>query len=153
MELQVSLNSGRAEQVNAERLVNIYAEQSAGKSRVRLTGSPGLTLFSTIGTSPIRGMTTHNGVLYVVSDQLYSVSSGGTATALGAISGTGIVQMESSGVDLCIVADGTIYVYDDALSTVTDPDAPAALTVAYLDGYHIFSDGSGSFYLSDLYDA
>lgn len=153
MELQVSLNSGRAEQVNAERLVNIYAEQGTGKSRVRLTGSPGLTLFSTIGTSPVRGMGVHNGALYVVTDQLYSVSSGGTATALGAIAGTGLVQMVSSGLQLVIVAGGTIYVYDTALTAVTDPDAPAALTVDYLDGYHIFSDGSGSFYLSDLYNA
>jgi hypothetical protein len=51
------------------------------------------------------------------------------------------------------LADGTIYVYDTALSTVTDPDAPAALTVDYLDGYHIFSDGTGSFYICALYDA
>ncbi len=153
MELQVSLNSGLAEQVNAERLVNIYAEQGTGKARVRLTGTPGLSLFSTIGAAPVRALGTHNGVTYAVTDQLYSIGSTGIATALGSIAGTGIVQMVSSGVDLVIVADGNIYVYDTTLTLVSDADAPSALTVDYLDGYHIFSDGSGSFYLSDLYNA
>ena len=153
MELQVATNSGQAEQVNAERLVNIYAESSTGKSRIRLTGTPGLTLFSTIGGSPVRGMCVHDEVLYVVTNNLYSVGSGGTATSLGAIAGTGIVQMASSGVQLVVVVDGVIYTYDTAFATVVDVDAPAALTVDYLDGYHIFSDGSGSFYISALYDA
>jgi hypothetical protein len=153
MELQVATNSGQAEQVNAERLVNIYAEAATGKSRIKLTGTPGLTLFSTIGASPVRGMCVHNGALYVVTNNLYSVNSGGTAVSLGAIAGTGIVQMESSGVQLVVVADGVIYTYDSAFATVADPDAPSALTVDYLDGYHIFSDGSGSFYISALYDA
>jgi hypothetical protein len=153
MELQVALNSGQATQINAERLVNIYAEQSSGKARVRLTGTPGLTLFSTCGSSPVRGMATMDDVLYVVTSSLYSVDSAGTATEIGAISGTGLVQMASNGTQLVIVADGTIYVYDGTLSTVTDPDAPVAESVDYLDGYHIFSDGSGSFYISSLYDA
>ena len=153
MELQVSLNSGQATQVNAERLVNIYAEQSQGKARVRLTGVPGLTLFATVSAYPVRGMCMHNGALYVVCEELYLIGAGGAATALGSVSGSGIVQMASSGTELVIVANGTIYVYDGSLAAVSDPDAPAALTVDYLDGYHIFSDGSGSFYISALYDA
>ena len=153
MELQVSLNSGRATQANAERLVNIYAEAAEGKSKVRLTGTPGLTLFSTIGDAPARGMCVHNGVLHVVTDSLYAVDSAGAATNLGVISGSGIVQMASSGVQLVIVNNGSIYVYDGALSLVGDTDAPVAETVDYMDGYHIFSDGSGSFYISALYDA
>jgi hypothetical protein len=152
MELSVSTNGGTAEQINAERLVNIYAEEGTGKARIRLTGVPGLSLFSTIGAAPVRGMAIHDDELYVVTNNLYRVDSVGTATDLGAIQGAGIVYMASSGTELGIAGDGYIYAYGSSLQLVGDTDAPNALTMDYLDGYHIFSDGTGSFYISALYD-
>lgn len=152
MELQVSLNSGRPEQYNAERLVNLYAEQGTGKARVRLTGTPGLTEFTDTGPLPVRGMCMHDRLLYVVSNGLYRVTANGAATRIGSIPGTSRVFMASNGLQLSIVSEGSIYVLaNGSLTKVSDEDAPAATTVDYLDGYFLFSDGSGSFYLSDLY--
>ena len=153
MELSVSTNGGTAEQINAERLVNIYAEEGTGKARVRLTGVPGLLLFSTIGNAEVRGMAVHDDELYVVTNNLYRVDSVGVATDLGAILGNGLVYMASSGTELVIAGEGRIYTYSSNLQLVGDADAPNALTMDYLDGYHIFSDGTGSFYISALYDA
>jgi hypothetical protein len=151
MQLQISLNSGQPKQVNAERLVNIYAEESGGKSPVALTGVPGLSLFANLNDKPVRGMSEHNGALYVVTDRLWQVSSNGSATDLGLIVGSGVVQMESNGLQLCIVGS-TSYVWDGTLHVINDPDFPGADSVAYLDGYFIFSNGTGQFFISALYD-
>lgn len=152
MELQVSLNSGGAEQISAERLVNIYAEEASGKSRVRLTGCPGLTLFSNLGDRPVRGMGEHNQKLYVVTDNLYEISRNGIATNLGAIAGAGIVQMASNGVQLCIVGSRSYILAFGNLVEITDEDFPGATSVDYLDGYFIFGNGTGQFFISALYD-
>jgi hypothetical protein len=154
MKLQIATQFADGGQVNSETLVNMFAEAASGKSEVELRSVAGLTLFSTIGTSPIRGQLVHADVLYVVAGTtLYSVGSGGTATSIGTIAGTELVQMASNGTELAIVANGSIYIYEsNALTLVTDPDAPSPTSIAYLDGYFIFGDGTNSFYLSPLYD-
>lgn len=154
MKLQIATKFAADGQVTAERLVNIYAEAATGKSEVQIRSVAGLTAFCDIGASPVRGMLVHADVLYVVcGTSLYSVTSGGTETSIGTIPGTDIVHMASNGTQLCIVANGAIYIYaSSTLTLVSDGDAPAATSVAYLDGYFIFSDGTNSFYISALYD-
>jgi hypothetical protein len=151
--------------LSAQRLVNLYAEAAPQDSGtpVVLYGTPGLTPFGTVGVGPIRGMAVMGTTLYVVSgDRLYSVNSAGSGTDLGKIAGrerTGEpVTMADNGTQLVVVnSDGKASVYDSdaaTLAAITDADFGRASSVAYVDGYHIFSRrNSGQWFISDLLEA
>jgi hypothetical protein len=135
-----------ARSINAadNRMVNLFPEiiPEGGKEPAFLNRAPGLTLLSTVGTGPIRGLWTFNGVGYVVSGlSLYSISSSYVATFLGTVSGTGPVSMADNGTQLFIACGGPSYIYNSLTNVfvqITDPDFPGALTVGYLDGYFVF---------------
>jgi hypothetical protein len=135
-----------ARSINAadNRMVNLFPEiiPEGGKEPAFLNRAPGLTLLSTVGTGPIRGLWTFNGVGYVVSGlSLYSISSSYVATFLGTVSGTGPVSMADNGTQLFIACGGPSYIYNSLTNVfvaLTDPDFPGALTVGYLDGYFVF---------------
>jgi hypothetical protein len=133
--------------VNAadNRMVNLYPEivPEGGKEPAFLQRAPGLRLLTTIGTGPIRGLSSFNGNLYAVSgEDLYKIDSSYTATLLGKVSGTTTpVSMANNGTQLFVACDGPSYVYNSstlAFGEITDPDFPGALTVSYLDGYFVF---------------
>jgi len=135
-----------ARSINAadNRMVNLFPEivPEGGKEAAFLNRAPGLTLLATVGTGPIRGLWTFNGVGYVVSGlSLYSINSSYTATFLGTVSGTGPVSMADNGTQLFIACNGPSYIYNSLTNVfvqITDPDFPGALTVGYLDGYFVF---------------
>jgi hypothetical protein len=136
-----------ARSVNAadNRMVNLFPEivPEAGKSPAYLQRAPGLRLLTTVGTGPIRGVSSFDGNLYVVSgEQLFKLDSSYTATVLGTVSGaTGPVSMANNGIQLFVACNGPSYVYNSstlAFGQITDPDFPGALTVSYLDGYFVF---------------
>jgi len=135
-----------ARSINAadNRMVNLFPEivPEGGKEAAFLNRAPGLTLLATVGTGPIRGLWTFNGVGYVVSGlELYSINSSYTATLLGTVSGTGPVSMADNGTQLFIACNGPSYIYNSLTNVfvqITDPDFPGALTVGYLDGYFVF---------------
>lgn len=152
MKLQIALKSADAGQVNAERLVNMYAEQTGGKSPVQILSSPGLTLFGTTGTGEGRGLFVFQDQLYtVVGTTLYRVATDGSSLALGTIAGTGMVVGAASAYELCIAAGGKAYIFDTTLTEITDEDFLGANAVEYLDGYFIFSNGTSQFSISALY--
>ena len=135
-----------ARSVNAadNRMVNLFPEivPEGGKEPAFLNRAPGLTLLTTVGTGPIRGLWTFNGIAYVVSgSELYSLTSGYVSTFLGTVSGTGPVSMADNGTQLFIACGGPSYIYNSLTNVfvqITDPDFPGALSVAYLDGYFVF---------------
>ena len=135
-----------ARSINAadNRMVNLFPEivPEGGKEPAFLNRAPGLTLLATVGTGPIRGLWTFNGIGYVVSGlELYKITSNYTATLLGAVSGTGPVSMADNGTQLFIACNGPSYVYNsltNAFVQITDEDFPGALAVGYLDGYFVF---------------
>ena len=135
-----------ARSINAadNRMVNLFPEivPEGGKEAAFLNRAPGLTLLATVGTGPIRGLWTFNGVGYVVSGlSLYSINSSYTATFLGTVSGTEPVSMADNGTQLFIACNGPSYIYNSLTNVfvqITDPDFPGALTVGYLDGYFVF---------------
>lgn len=152
MKLQIPLKSARNGQVNAERLVNCYAESADGKASVQVRSVPGMRLFATTGTGHGRGLFVHNSELYaVVGDSLYKITSGGAATAVGGIYGSGICQFASSGDELGIAADGVAYIYNGTLAQITDPDFDGADSITYLDGYFIYGNGTDTYQISLLY--
>lgn len=145
--------------VSAQRLVNMYAEQQPqdAKTPVAVMRTPGLTSFSQVGSGPIRGLATMDGLLYVVSgNTVYKVLANGSATALGTLStASGPVSMDASASQLVIVTNPAAYVATSTtLTQITDVDFPGASTVSYLDGYHIFTrPDTQTFFISDLLNA
>jgi len=135
-----------ARSINAadNRMVNLFPEivPEGGKEAAFLNRAPGLTLLSTVGTGPIRGLWTFNGVGYVVSGlSLYSINSSYTATFLGTVSGTGPVSMADNGTQLFIACNGPSYIYNSLTNVfvqITDVNFPGAGVVGYLDGYFVF---------------
>ena len=151
MRLTIATKHGqnKAEQVSAERLVNMYSEAVDGKSNVVVHGAQGEDLFTTCGNGPIRGLHVHNKLLYAVSGTtLYEVDNGGVATSKGTIAGDGIVGMATNGTNLCIVNGAQGYLYGSSLGQITDTDFGLARTVGSLNGYFIFSDGTNSFFIN-----
>lgn len=153
MKLNIALRSAPNGQVNAERLVNFYAEESGGKSDVQLLSPPGLVEVADVGGGGCRGLFTHNDELYIVSgDKLHYVGPTYNTSLIGTIPGSAECIGASSGVELCIAVDGDAYIYNGtSLAQITDGDFLGADSVDYLDGYFIFSNGTDEFSISALY--
>jgi hypothetical protein len=151
-----------ARSVNAadNRMVNLFPEivPEAGKSPAYLQRAPGLRLLTTVGTGPIRGVSSFDGNLYVVSgEQLFKLDSNYAITVLGTVSGaTGPVSMANNGIQLFVACNGPSFVYNSstlAFGQITDPDFPGALTVSFLDGYFVFIEpNSQSVWVTALND-
>jgi len=145
---------------DAQRCINLFAiSDEQGKETSALYGTPGLSLFSTCGSGPIRGcFAAANDRAFVVSgDKLYEVDSAGTATSRGTLNtSTGNVSMDENGVQLfiCDGDDGYTLTYSgDTFAVVSDVDFPSAGSVTYIDGYFIVNqNSSGKFYISSIND-
>lgn len=140
---------------SVERLLNGYVESiPEGKEPTPIYGTPGSTAWATGLDGMVRGMLEVGGKGYAVAgSKLYSFASDGTPTSLGAIPNTDAVSMAGDGTYVVTVTGGAIYVWSQAsgLQLVTDPDAPSASSVAWSDGWFIFSEtNSQIFFLSAL---
>jgi len=144
---------------------NWYVHKSrAGKSRISLYPTPGLTLFSTIGDGPIRESIKYNDADFVVSNnKLYEVNEGGASIERGTLNtNVGRIGMAHNGAEngqQLIIVDGTNgYIWDSGASTFTviaDVDFPDTSThVAFFDGYFIVNNPAvtGRFAKSASYD-
>jgi hypothetical protein len=138
--------------ISSQRRLNcIYEIRSDGdKNNLVIISTPGLQLFITLPSSPIRGWVVVRGVMYVVAGNiLFSVTSGGGYSNLGTIatSSSGYVGMSDNGLQVLIVdgVGGWIYnittVPGDAYTTpgyfgkITDANFPNGATSAvYLHG-------------------
>jgi hypothetical protein len=93
MRLKPALQSskGRSGPWGGARLVNAFTEQSEGDKAelFAVMAIPGLSLFSSVSSLPVRGSHRMGTVLYaVIGTTLYSIDSAGAATSLGTITGT-----------------------------------------------------------------
>ena len=133
---------------SAEDTVNwlpVPTESQGTSTQYKLRAPPGMSLFSTIDSGPIRGMLDVNGTAYVVSNRsLYRMRKDGTATKLGTVPGTGMVSMSYGLADTgyqVLVANGTVgYLYDSGAKTfkrIADSAYPGAVVVDYINGYFI----------------
>lgn len=139
---------------SVERLLNGYLESVPdGKQPAPVYGSPGLVLWCDGLDLDTRGMIAMAEEAYAVAGgRFYRIASDGVETNLGAIPGTGDVGIATDGTHIVIVAEGEIYVWDGStLAAVTDPDAPSASSVAYTDGYFVFTEtDTQQFFISGL---
>jgi hypothetical protein len=144
-----------------QRTVNLYPvfDKYGGKEVSALYGTPGLSLFASLGTGPIRGSyKAANGRFFVVSGSvLYEVDGTGASIARGVIDqNIGNISIAENGFQLaiCDQESGYIFTYStDTFAKITDPDFPAAGSITFIDGYFIVNkNNSGQFYISDIND-
>jgi len=144
-----------------QRCINLIpevVETKTGKEVGALYGTPGLTLFATVGSGPIRGMLVNGGRLYVVSGRtLY-----GLAPLTNAVTTYGSLTTGAGPVS--IIGNGTQTVVFDGVSALGTPNAagPAAAvalpgtgpaSAAYQDGFGVVNQsGSNEWFQSDLLD-
>jgi hypothetical protein len=101
-----------------------------------------------------RGEFEHKGVLYqVAGTTLYSVSSAGVKTSLGAITGSAQCIFAGMGDSVLITSEGNFYVWDGAtLTTVSDPDLESPNSVSVLNNQAILDGDDGRFVVGAVGD-
>ncbi len=127
--------------------------QSAAVNNRALFPSPGLSQLGSTGLSPNRGAMTMKGIAYFVNGTaLYSTSSTGVSSNLGAIEGLNRVSLANNGRYLVVVVpSGKSYAYDNeggSLAEIIDPDFRASDTVVFKDGYFVFSSSDGTVFFN-----
>lgn len=158
MKLKPALQSskGRSSPWGGSKLVNAFTEQSEGDKAelFAVMAIPGLSLFSSVSSLPVRGSHRMGTVLYaVVGTTLYSIDSGGVAAALGTITGTNPVRIADNGTELAIHDGGTTgFIYSGGVVTVP-VDLPGVTDVTFIDGYFAWTlAGTNQFIISGLND-
>jgi hypothetical protein len=146
---------------NSERTVNLFPVYDRdGREVAALYGTPGLSLFSTIGSGAIRGgfKSKKNGRVFFVSGNiLFEVDSAGTSTNRGSLNqSAGNITISENETQMAICDGETVYIYtysSDTFAQVTDPDLPVSGTITTIDNYFVVNEvGTGKFYISALGD-
>lgn len=125
------------------------------KTPIALFPRPGLKSFATVGTGPIRGIHTMDGVPFIVSGiDVYKLESTGASIKVGTISGTDIVDMADNGTQIAIVTNDRGYISTTStVSEITDVDFRIPSSVTYQDGFFLFSEkNTGVLFRSDALD-
>lgn len=129
------------------------------KSPILAYPTPGLTLFADLGTSTVRGMCEHNGVLYASGgNKFYSLNSSGTKTERGTLNtSSGKVQMATISNQIGMIDGTNGYNYNEDTTTfgeITDPDfIDTATSITSQDEYFIYTKpDTAQFFISDLSD-
>lgn len=143
----------------AGRLINCYAEpmgEGARDSYV-IHRVPGLSAFGTSSRTGYRGGIVVAGVLYAAfSTKLEKwSSSGGASTNVGTLNGTkrGFFAYNNAATPdkVFVDPDGNIATFTAAAVTNSfDADLPASNSVTQLDGYFVFTTGSGQLWATGL---
>lgn len=151
---------GKSSTVTSQSHTNLYAEiiQDAEKSRVVYYGTPGLSLFTSFGDTPVRGgIAVGDFIYYVHRGVFWQVNNAGVKTNRGTLTSTsGRVQMAYNGTQIAIV-DGTFagfYLYTiatAAFSTVTTNVIATPIDVGFHDGYGILGYADGKFQITSAY--
>lgn len=146
-------SKNRSSVINNEFTQNFYIEFD--KKSSALHPFPGCKAFHSnpLDTEKDRGMTVFKDELYKLSGEIfYKIDSSGNSTVLGSIPGNGRVIFANDGVDLFIATGSTPYVFNTALSTISDTDFENPTSVAYINS-QVAVDGTGSRYgISDVLD-
>jgi hypothetical protein len=146
---------------DAQRSINLYAVQDQEGSEVAaLYGTPGLSLFGTVGLGNQRqAFASDNGRVFCVSGaQVFEVFIDGTSNLLGAVStSSGRITMAENGVQLAIADGALLYMFTystDTFEQVTAPGLPASVgTVTFANSYFVVNENNtGRFFISGVFD-
>lgn len=133
----------RSRPLLSQQTKNFYMEVvDSGKHEYVLQSFPGLTEFADIGGAD-RGSTQMNELDYqVMGNTLFSVDSLGVETSRGTIPGTERCIFANDGVNLFIVADGTVSQYDritNALTTVSNVNIVGAQSIDFIKNVFLYT--------------
>lgn len=131
----------------AGRLINVYA--FADGERQAFGSVPGLVPFSLVASGPRGFLLVGNQLYAAVKDALYSVDATGTATLVGPFSGSDLVTMarnnRANTPDRVIVnEDGAFIITANGVADYPSPIVGTPTSVAFMDGYFLFSYGDGT---------
>jgi hypothetical protein len=155
---------------DCEDQINWYTEsvEGSGKSPFALYPTPGLSLFVTLPTLPVRGIyylqypggPSVGRCFAVGGNTLYEVMGNGTAVSRGVVGSDNLtVSMCASPTQLAIASNGVLFVLNlvtnafQFVATANFPQGPIA-KICYGDGFFImFSKNSNYWQVSNPYDA
>ncbi len=133
----------RASRMPELRLLNCYPE--IVEQTPVLIGRPALVAHSTVGTGPVRGVYSEDGVF---SGDVFAVSGGSLfrdATSIGAIAGGDRAFFAASSSLLLALGGGLIHAYNGtALTVVAFPDSAPVVWIGRLGGYFLAIRGNDS---------
>ncbi|OWY32862.1 hypothetical protein CEJ45_19390 [Herbaspirillum aquaticum] len=128
--------------MSAQRRINVLSEVSAtpDKGALSLYSMPGLTLFSDLGDTPVRGMIEYQDFMYVVHrGTFYEINNAGVATPRGSIgTTTGRVQLSQNGLQIGLAdgAAGYMYTLDRRARTIQTLTSVGALATMVTNEAH-----------------
>ena len=146
---------------NAERSVNLFPViDQDGKEVASMYGTPGLSVFSNVGTGQVRQVFKSNKVnraFAIIGSIVYEISSTGGFTNRGnLLQSAGNVSIEENDFELAICDGSNVYILNyetNSYSTASLPSGVRAGTITFIDGYFVINDVStGKYYISGLYD-
>jgi hypothetical protein len=107
----------------------------------------GYTQWLTVGTGPIRGALTAAGYAWVVSGaQLYRVATNGALTLVGAVAGTGRVQLGYNDTQVVVAhSAGWNVVTVNSLAYAAVVDAPTTAQLTYFASRFFFPNANGTY--------
>ena len=165
---------GRSSNIDASRLVNFMLEANSKESKapISLIGTPGTSLWLSLGSSVVRGMHVVNNMLYVVTgNKLYSISPFKVvSSALGSLTTSiGPVIMKDNGLTVSgvggnqlMIVDGTAgYIYNISTGIFTTSTfftgggfpSTGVNSLEFMDGYFVLSQSNSmNVVCSDLYN-
>lgn len=145
------------------RVINAFTELSDNPDiPFAIYSGPGTKDFATFTSGgEFRGFILRDpATAYAVSgENLYKLRANGVATQIGVVQGSGPVIMaankKNTGPQIAIVTGTIVYLLEnDVLITYPDADLPlGANSVAYIDGYLVFSFNDGRFYITAINEA
>lgn len=142
----------------AGRLINCYAEPigDGGRDAFVIHRVPGLAAWGTTARTGYRGATVVGGTLYAAfSGKLEKWTAAGASTNVGNLNGTkkGFFASNNAATPdkVFIDPDGNVATFTtSAVTNSFDSDLPSSNSVTDLDGYIIFTTGSGQIWATDL---
>lgn len=153
--------------VGCEECWNLFAEAETlpgqQEPKTALYRDPGLRVFGTAGSGPIRGLFMQDGRTFIASgSEFYEAAVDGTMTLLGTIApGAGTVTFGTNGAggeQLLVLASGYVYILTlttNAFAIVADADLPngSIASIGFIDGYALaLVRDTATFYISALED-
>ena len=160
LNLGLGSNIGLDGQIANVRHINCYVEDAGtdAKSRFPIYACPGLTRFDNGAyTGVSRGLIqlNDNALIAFLGNEVVSLDTGGVATTLGTLVGSGRVSLarnRNAAPQIAIITNSGQYhiLQSGTVSQISDVDLPAPNSVTYLKGFFLFSIADGRIFQSDL---
>ncbi len=160
LNLGLGTNIGQDGQVANVRHINCYVEDagSDAKQRFPIYTCPGLTRYDNGSyTGVSRGLIqlNDNSLIAFQGNEVISVDTGGVATTLSTLVGSGrvfLARNRAAAPQIAIVTNNSQYfiLQSGTATQINDADLPPPNSVTYLKGFFVFSIADGRIFQSDL---